>query len=183
MQNVRYAGVFSPGSMGRTLGVSLSKSGFKIIYPGNGRSEKTRESARALGFMDVFTPEEMFSASEVVFCIGTNGLYQVGINEALKFGFKGIYVDANSIHNRDIERQIRETAFNNGIRYVECALRGQPIDEENWGRGRTMFLSGEEADYVATMFRDGVWAINVCANSAKEIVRMIDIPGSGGAIG
>jgi hypothetical protein len=89
-------------------------------------------------------------------------------------GFKGVYVDANSITNEAEEQALASKLLSAGINYVDCALRGQPLGEANWGR--TMFLYGNDTERIAPMFTDGMWSVNVCKRSAKEIVRLIDTP-------
>lgn len=167
-------GIFSPGKMGRTIGRSLAKSGHRVIYSSEGRSDGTRKHAENHGFLDAETNERLFKKSDVLFCIGTNGLYGIGAELAIAYGYQGIYVDANSISNAVEEQALTKKLNDAGINYVDAALRGQPLGEDNWGR--TMFLYGESAERVAPMFTDGMWAINVCQRSAKEIVRLIDTP-------
>ena len=167
-------GIFSPGKMGRTIGRSLAKSGHRVIFSSEGRSEGTRKHAENLGFLDAETDERLFRKSDVIFCIGTNGIYGVGSDLAIAHGYEGIYVDANSISNEEEETSLAAKLNEAGIRYVDCALRGQPLGEANWGR--TMFLYGNDAELIAPMFTDNMWSINVCMRSAKEIVRLIDTP-------
>ena len=169
-------GIFSPGKMGRTIGRALSKSGHRVIFSSEGRSEGTRIHAENLGFLDAETNERLFQKSNVLFCIGTNGLYDIGSQMAIDYGYKGIYVDANSIGNEAIEQNLSNKLINSGMDYVDCALRGQPLGEDNWGR--TMFLYGLKAEIIATLFTDMMWSMNVCQRSAKEIVRLIDTPKS-----
>lgn len=167
-------GIFSPGKMGRTIGRSLGKSGHRVIYSSEGRSDGTRKHAENLGFQDAETNERLFNKSDVIFCIGTNGIYDVGAELAILHGFKGVYVDANSITNEAEEQALASKLLSAGINYVDCALRGQPLGEANWGR--TMFLYGNDTERIAPMFTDGMWSVNVCKRSAKEIVRLIDTP-------
>jgi 3-hydroxyisobutyrate dehydrogenase-like beta-hydroxyacid dehydrogenase len=167
-------GIFSPGKMGRTIGRALAKSGHRIIYSSEGRSDGTRRHAENLGFLDAETNERLFKKSDILFCIGTNGLYGIGAELAISYGYQGIYVDANSISNESEEKALAAKLHTAGINYVDCALRGQPLGESNWGR--TMFLYGNEAERIAPMFTDGMWSVNVCKRSAKEIVRLIDTP-------
>ena len=167
-------GIFSPGKMGRTIGRSLAKSGHRIIFSSEGRSENTRRHADNLGFLDSETNERLFKKSDVIFCIGTNGLYGIGAELAITHGYQGVYVDANSISNAIEEQALSKQLTDAGINYVDAALRGQPLGEDNWGR--TMFLYGQDAERIAPMFTDGMWSINVCKRSAKEIVRLIGTP-------
>lgn len=167
-------GIFSPGKMGRTIGRSLAKSGHRVIFSSEGRSEGTRIHAENLGFLDAETNERLFKKSDVLFCIGTNGIYGVGAELAIAHGFQGIYVDANSISTETEEKALATKLRNAGVDYVDAALRGQPLGEPNWGR--TMFLYGDSAERIAPMFTDSMWSINACMRSAKEIVRLIDTP-------
>lgn len=167
-------GIFSPGKMGRTIGRSLAKSGHRVIFSSEGRSEGTRKHAENLGFLDAETNERLFKKSDVLFCIGTNGIYHYGAELAIAYGYQGVYVDANSISNSEEEQALANQLNSAGINYVDAALRGQPLGEANWGR--TMFLYGDSAERIAPMFTDSMWSINVCKRSAKEIVRLIDTP-------
>ena len=167
-------GILSPGKMGRTIGRALAKSGHRVIYASEGRSESTRKHAENLGFLDAETNERLFKKSDIIFCIGTNGLYDIGADLAIAHNYTGVYVDANSISNAEVEQALAKRLLDAGINYVDCALRGQPLGEANWGR--TMFLYGDSAERIAPMFTDGMWSVNVCRRSAKEIVRLIDTP-------
>ena len=167
-------GILSPGKMGRTIGRALAKSGHRVIYASEGRSESTRKHAENLGFLDAETNERLFKKSDIIFCIGTNGLYDIGADLAIAYNYTGVYVDANSISNAEVEQALAKRLLDAGINYVDCALRGQPLGEANWGR--TMFLYGNSAERIAPMFTDGMWSVNVCRRSAKEIVRLIDTP-------
>ena len=167
-------GIFSPGKMGRTIGRSLAKSGHRVIFSSEDRSEGTRQHAENLGFLDAETNERLFKKSDVLFCIGTNGIYNYGAELAIAYGYQGVYIDANSISNAVEEQALVNQLNSAGINYVDAALRGQPLGEANWGR--TMFLYGDSAERIAPMFTDNMWSINVCKRSAKEIVRLIDTP-------
>ena len=61
--------IFSPGEMGAAVGKVLSDSGFTVITPLDGRSEPTRERARAAGFEDSGSLADAVAAADIVLSI------------------------------------------------------------------------------------------------------------------
>jgi hypothetical protein len=164
------------GSMGLTIATSIIGSGNKVHWTSEGRSEQTVSNARKFNqAIEHQTIEELFCNSDVVFCIGKLGASFDTVTAAVKYGFKGIYVDGNNLHGEDSERQIREIAGDSEFTYIEALLRGYALGYDQGGGEdkRDMYLSGdlESAKAVESLFKDGVWKVHLVAESAKALNR------------
>jgi hypothetical protein len=120
--------------MGATIGAALAAAGHTVLWASEGRSEATRERARA--FDDAGTVAELAARSDVVFSIVPPHAAREVALAVQPFG--GIYVDANAV--------APETArgFATG-RFVDGGIVGGPPVPR-------LYLSGTEAGAVAALF-------------------------------
>lgn len=160
-------GMLSPGGMGAAVGKVLKDAGHEVFVATDGRSDETKERGQA--FEDVGTIKQLVDQVDVIICIcGGMGVFAVyGIdteNEVVEFpvaqevveaGFKGIYVDCNTIISDPAQARwevaLADYVNSNGASYVSASLYGYPDRD-----GRVMFVSGDSAeDVVAILPREG----------------------------
>ena len=169
-------GIVSPGAMGRTIAKSVIESGNMVHWTSEGRSETTVNEARKLqNAIEHPTLSELFDSSDVIICIGRGGIAEETIEKAKENSYKGIYVDGNNLHGYESEKYIESTAESANINYVEALFRGFPLDYNQGGgeENRNLYLSGlwRFVKVVESLFSDGVWKVEIVAESAKNLNR------------
>jgi len=181
-------GIISPGAMGTTLAKSLIDSGHQVFWASDFRSQTTKQNANSIDMVDLQDTEKLFATCNFVFCIGRNGwghpdrenIAGAHAQQAVDLNFEGIYVDFNGLEEDDIEF-LNHIIKKSNVKYVEAALRGWPhtINMQVPEPGtisydlyepRTMFLAGEYASDVESLFSDEVWVVKICETSPKSIV-------------
>lgn len=167
-------GIYSPGAMGSTLAYSCSLMGHKTIWASEGRSEKTIIRAKKFGIEDVVSLKNLLEKSNFIFSIASNfDAFEFARVVGLS-GFKGIYVDFNTMYTDTDGSELENILAQNNIRYTEGALRGWPIKEpgEVNTSEKTMYLSGPHVDTVKELF-GGFWRIRTMPKSAKLLNRVL----------
>jgi 3-hydroxyisobutyrate dehydrogenase-like beta-hydroxyacid dehydrogenase len=136
--------------MGAAVGAAVDGD---VIWVAEGRSEATR--ARAAGFRDVGTAGALVGEADVILSICPP---HAAVDVARAFaGFTGIYVDANAIS----PQRAREVAALQP-RFVDGGIVGGPPTEP----GTTLYLSGDEAQTVATLFAGSPLATRIVSNAS-----------------
>ena len=175
--------------MATAVGNILQNAGHEVFIATDGRSDETKE--RGQGFEDVGTIKQLVDQVDVILCLcGGMGVFAVyGIDtkdevvefpvakEVMEAGFKGIYVDCNSIISDPAQARweiaLSEYVNSNGASYVSGSLYGWPNRD-----GRVLFVNGDDADEVVAMLPEGRTAaleIKQVEGDAKEYKRrMID---------
>jgi len=123
-------GLLFPGEMGAAVGAAVRG---EVLWASEGRGAAT--AARAAGFEDVGTVEELVSRSEVVLSICPPGLAEHVARDVAGLGFGGLYVDANAISPARAERitALFERAVDGSITAktgIHLFLSGEPRDVE-----------------------------------------------------
>ena len=126
-------GLLHPGEMGSAIGAAADG---EVIWASDGRSEATRERARA--FRDVGALDALVGEADVILSICPPHA-ALDVARACA-GFDGIYVDANAISPA---RAVEIAALQ--PRYVDGGIIGGP-------GAPVLCLSGGEADAVAALF-------------------------------
>ncbi len=154
-------GVLHPGEMGAELGRALRASGHAVGWIPRGRSDATRERARAAGLVELHDVR----ACRLLFSVAPPHAAEDVAREVA--GFTGIYVDANAISPATAERvaAIVETA---GAAYVDGGIIGPPPREPGTTR---LYLSGARAPEVAELFGGSVVSARVV--SAASALKMV----------
>jgi len=153
--------------MATAMGKVFSSAGHEVFVATDGRSDETKE--RGQEFEDVGTIQKLVDEVDVIFCLcGGMGVFAVynmdSKHEVVEFpvalevmeaGFKGIYVDCNSIISDPAEARwevaLADFVNSNGASYVSGSLYGYPNRD-----GRVLFVSGDSAeDVVALLSPDG----------------------------
>jgi 3-hydroxyisobutyrate dehydrogenase-like beta-hydroxyacid dehydrogenase len=84
--------------------------------------------------------------------------------EAIEFGFRGLYIDANAISPASTIR-IDNGMRANGIQFVDGGIIGGPA----WKPGETiLYLSGPEAEMAASLFKAGPLSTHVLGDEAGQ---------------
>jgi 3-hydroxyisobutyrate dehydrogenase-like beta-hydroxyacid dehydrogenase len=152
-------GLLHPGEMGAAVGENLLSVGHHVVWASAGRSSETRERAGLAGLEDVGTVEKLARRTEVILSVcPPHAALEVARSVA---GFEGIYVDANAVSPA--------TAREIGGRFVDGGIIGPPPLEPGTTR---IYLSGEEAETVAGLFR----------RTALEPIVISDEPGAASAL-
>ena len=153
--------------MATAMGNVFKKAGHEVFVATDGRSDETKE--RGAEFEDVGTIQKLVDEVDVIFCLcGGMGVFAVynmdSKHEVVEFpvalevmeaGFKGIYVDCNSIISDPVQARwevaLADYVNSNGASYVSGSLYGYPDRD-----GRVLFVNGDSAeDVVALMSPDG----------------------------
>jgi 3-hydroxyisobutyrate dehydrogenase-like beta-hydroxyacid dehydrogenase len=134
--------------MGAAIGGALAAAGHTVLWASEGRSEATRERARA--FEDVGTVSELAARSDVVFSIVPP--HAAGDVAVAVQPFGGVYVDANAIAPETARGLARG-------RFVDGGIIGGPPSPH-------LYLSGAEADTVAGLFEGSAIAARVVRDAS-----------------
>jgi len=143
-------GLLHPGEMGAAVGGALADAGHEVVWASEGRSEAT--AARAASFHDVRSIAEVCAYAEVVFSIVPPHAALDVAHSLREFG--GIVVDANAI--------APATAAQVGAlvsRFVDGGIVGGP-------EAPRLYLSGGEAEAVASLFAGSVVGTEVVGNAS-----------------
>ena len=143
-------GLLHPGEMGAAVGACV---GGEVIWASEGRSETTR--SRAAGFRDAGSIAALAAQSDVILSICPP---HAALDVARACGgFTGIYVDANAISPQRAEEVAKLQP-----RFVDGGIVGGPPTEP----GTTLYLSGEGAPTVATLFEGSPLATRIVSNAS-----------------
>ena len=157
-------GILHPGALGEIIGKEFQKNGCPVFTATEGRSQSTVDRAEQSEFIDVGTIKELVSEVDVIVSImGGTGVFAVyGIdtpNETVSFpvaeevinaGFKGVYVDANSVISEPSQARWEDALASyingSGASYVSASIYGYPHQYS-----RIMFVSGDRADDIVSL--------------------------------
>jgi 3-hydroxyisobutyrate dehydrogenase-like beta-hydroxyacid dehydrogenase len=141
---VTAVGLLHPGEMGAALGDALRSVGHEVLWASEGRSAET--ARRAAGFSDAGSPAELARRCDVVLSVcPPHAARNVAASVA---GFAGRYVDANAVSPATAHAIGRSFG-----RFVDGGIVGSPPRSAGSTR---LYLSGAEADGVATLFAGSV---------------------------
>ena len=144
-------GLLYPCEMGSAVGACARSVGARVLWVGEGRSERTRERAGAAGFEDARTLAALVAASGVILSI-CPPRFAVDVARAVAVHrFAGLYVDANAVAPATA-RQIGAIVEQAGAAFVDGGIVGQPPHAP--GKAR-LYLSGSKAGRVANLFDSG----------------------------
>jgi len=139
---VTVVGVLHPGEMGAVVAGALRERGETVRWASAGRSAATAERAEAARLEDAGDIAEVCRRCEILLSICPPHA-AVELARAAR-GFSGIYVDANAIAPATA-RAIAKLQ----PRLVDGGIVGPPPSRPDTTR---LYLSGEEAEPIATLF-------------------------------
>jgi len=153
-------GILHPGKMGGTIARGLHGSGNIPYWASEGRSSVTVERAAEFHMIDLGTIDAVFDQCDVIFCIVNGGACVDYAEMARDRKWGGIYVDANGLWGEESEQEMAKILNDGGVSYVEAGLYGWPYPGvQGYTDEHTMYLSGERAHDVGSLFTCGYWDI------------------------
>ena len=134
-------GLLHPGEMGSAVGEVLRSAGHTVLWASEGRSAET--AARAAGFEDAGTTDELARRSEVILSVCPP---HAALEVAQSVGaFEGVYVDANAV-SPATAREVGDAVAGS---FVDGGIIGPPPREPGSTR---LYLASSEAQTVAGLF-------------------------------
>ena len=139
-------GLLHPGEMGAAVGQCLTSAGHRVLWASEGRSPQTAARAQAAGLTDVGSPRRLGAEAGIILSVCPPHL-ALDVAWAVH-GFTGLYLDANAI-SPDTAREVAQLITENGGRYVDGGIIGQPPVPGTIAR---LYLSGAHAPVVRDLF-------------------------------
>jgi 3-hydroxyisobutyrate dehydrogenase-like beta-hydroxyacid dehydrogenase len=135
--------------MGTQVGRLLHEAGNRIVTLLDGRSERTRERAAAVGFAGMPSMDELVKQSDLVLCVVPSlsalPMAKAAAAAMKRTGATVTYVDLNSI-GPQTARSIGEALQEAGGSFVDGSIIGNAAQ---LATNATVYLSGERAESVA----------------------------------
>ena len=157
-QNV---GILHPGAMGISVAASAQNSGQAVYWASEGRSPQTHKRAADHSLLDAGSLANLCDTCSIVISVCPPHAAEVVAEQVLALGYEGLYMDANAISPQRVKRIGRKMA-KGGISFVDGGIIGGPA----WEPGRTwLYLSGDEAERVASLFSAGPLETQVIGDS------------------
>jgi len=126
---MRSVALISPGDMGQAVGALLGHGGVRVLTCVAGRSERTRSLARAAGFTEIPTLDDLVRESELLLSIVPPAqAVAVARDVAAALGATGsllTYVDCNAIAPRTA-REVAAVIAPTGSGFVDAGIVGGP---------------------------------------------------------
>jgi len=144
-------GILHPGAMGISVAASALRSGHRVCYASEGRSEATRARAAEHDLRDLGTLSALCAECSLIISVCPPHVAEEVAALVVAQGFKGLYLEANAISPHKAVR-IGEMLSSTGVTFVDGGIIGGPA----WTPGETwLYLSGEQAGKVAECFSTG----------------------------
>jgi len=144
-------GILHPGEMGISIAASAINGGHRVYWLSEGRSEKTRSRAERYHLTEAVSLERMCKDCSIIISVCPPHAAEDVADAVIEKGFSGLYLDANAISTKHA-RNIGEKMKTKGIDFVDGGIIGGPAwkPKETW-----MYLSGEKAEDISTIFAKG----------------------------
>jgi 3-hydroxyisobutyrate dehydrogenase-like beta-hydroxyacid dehydrogenase len=170
---MNHIGIISPGKMGRTLALTLNANGHKTYFASQSRKPETVALAKQAGIIELPSIKNLVQECDTIICIGTQGIaFNTASQVVLARPYDGLYIDFNSLHTPQEEKDWRFLMEMSNSRYVEGALQGYPFDTlPETSDTHLMILSGEHADEAEKLFANTIWFIEKTKRNAKTVNR------------
>lgn len=144
-------GLLHPGDMGASVGQAARGNGHRVVWAAEGRSAATAKRADAAGLEALPDLKAVARAAEVIVSVCPPHGAEALATDVIAAGFKGLFVDANAIRP-ERARRIGDLVTGAGGRFVDGGIVG--VTPTAPGQTR-LYLSGEDAGEVATLFKGG----------------------------
>ena len=150
-------GILHPGMMGIAVAQAMVNSGYEVVWVSAGRSEATRQRAKAAGLVEVSTLAELCARTTAMVSVCPPHAAEAVADEVMAQGFQGLYLDANAISPQKSTR-IGEKISQAGGHFVDGGIIGLPPTrrEQSW-----LYLSGPNASEAAAFFAQGPLEVEV----------------------
>lgn len=150
-------GILHPGAMGISVAASAIRSGHRVCYASEGRSQATRARAAEHHLQDLVTVAKLCHTCSILISVCPPHAAEEVALQAIAGGFNGLYLDANAIAPQKAGR-IGEMLSQAGIPFVDGGLIGGPA----WTPGETwLYLSGKEAHRIVDCFSAGPLGVSI----------------------
>lgn len=153
-------GILHPGEMGVSVAASALSSGHTVYWVTEGRSVQTRIRAQEHGLTPADSIADLCRNCEIILSICPPHAAQDVAQSVVAAGFRGLYLDANAIspQRASLIGQLMEAV---NIRFVDGGIIGGPAwkPNETW-----LYLSGDEADRIASCFINGPLETKIISN-------------------
>ena len=159
-------GILHPGAMGVSVAASALRSGQRVCYASEGRSEATRARAAEHNLRDLGTLAELCKTCSIIISICPPHAAEEVARQVIDRSFKGLYLDANAISPQKAQH-IGEMLSSGGIAFVDGGIIGGPA----WTPGETwLYLSGTEAEAqrIADCFSDGPLEVSLIGDEVGK---------------
>ena len=153
-------GILHPGEMGVSIAASGINGGHQVYWLSKGRSEKTRNHAEKHGLLEMNSLAEMCGKCEIILSVCPPHASEEVAVSVVDEGFTGLYLDANAISPKRT-RGIGEKMKAVGIDFVDGGIIGGPAWE---AKSTWLYLSGEKAETIASIFTKGPLETKVIGN-------------------
>lgn len=150
-------GIVHPGQMGISIAASAQKSGCKVYWVSEDRSDQTHKRAEEHKLEDALTLENLCQSCDLIISVCPPDAADEVAFQVLAAGFQGLYIDANAIAPQRAIR-IGQVFHDASLDFVDGSIIGGPA----WEPGRTwLYLSGAKAQQVAEFFSTGPLEVSI----------------------
>jgi 3-hydroxyisobutyrate dehydrogenase-like beta-hydroxyacid dehydrogenase len=157
-------GILHPGAMGVFIAASALRSGYRVCYASEGRSQATRTRAAEHNLDDLGTLDMLCKTCSILISICPPHAAEEVASQVIERGFQGLYLDANAISPQKAQRMGRILA-EAGIAFVDGGIIGGPA----WTPGETwLYLSGKDATRIADCFSAGPLEVSIIAEEVGK---------------
>lgn len=153
-------GLLNPGAMGAVVGGLLASAGHDVLWCAAGRSEATRDRARAAGLQELPSLAALTAEADTILSVVPPHAALSVARDVAATGFRGTYLDANAVSPARAH-EIADVIAEAGGRFIDGGIVGPPPHRE----GTTwLHLSGPDAHAVAALFPSGPLATAVVSD-------------------
>jgi 3-hydroxyisobutyrate dehydrogenase-like beta-hydroxyacid dehydrogenase len=135
--------------MGAVVAECLRAGGARVVWPSAGRSEASRQRARAAGLEDLGALANVVAVSDVVLSVCPPGSATEVARLVAAARFGGLYVDANAVAP-GTAREVGEIVGAAGADFVDGGIIGPPPRQAGVAR---LYLAGPRAGEVGALFK------------------------------
>lgn len=154
-------GILHPGAMGVSVAASALRSGQRVCYASERRSEATRARAAEHALLDLGTLNELCQSCSIIISVCPPHAAEEVAAQVVAHGFNGLYLDANAISPQKALR-IGEMLSGAGISFVDGGIIGGPA----WDSGETwLYLAGKGAKRIAECFSAGPLEVSIIGDT------------------
>jgi 3-hydroxyisobutyrate dehydrogenase-like beta-hydroxyacid dehydrogenase len=140
-------GLISPGQMGASIGAAASRSGARVIWAGDGRSEASHARASDAGLENCGTIDMLINDSDIVLSVCPPHDAEDVARKIKQHEFPGLFVDCNAIAPQK-SRQIAEQFGRQN--FVDGGIVGGPAWKSE--SGTRLYLSGDRSNEIEALF-------------------------------
>lgn len=137
---IRNVGIMTPGDMGQAVAERIQERGIRVLTALEGRSDRSRRLAQAIGMVDVGSVKRLVAECDVVMSILNPGaaldFARVAAQALRDTGSRTLVVDCNAVAP-DTVAEIAQLITGAGGRFLDGAIVGPPPR----GKARTAFYS------------------------------------------